>query len=41
MPPHALLEPRRASTLDVPEEQRLAFWEDYNTSILVGLKCTS
>ena len=41
MPPHALLETRRASTRDVPEEQRLAFWEDYNTSILVGLKCTS
>lgn len=41
MPSHALLETRRASTRDVPEEQRLAFWEDFNTSILIGLKCTS
>ncbi len=41
MPAHALLETRRASTQDIPLEQRLAFWEDYNASILVGLKCSS
>lgn len=29
MPAHALLETRRASTQDIPLEQRLAFWEDY------------
>ncbi|HFX1846940.1 TPA: hypothetical protein ACID3S_006398, partial [Pseudomonas aeruginosa] len=27
MPAHALLETRRASTQDIPLEQRLAFWE--------------
>ena len=40
MPAHALLETRRAST-GHSLEQRLAFWEDYNASILVGLKCSS
>ncbi|WP_069865754.1 AraC family transcriptional regulator [Pseudomonas citronellolis] len=41
MSAHVLLEARRASTQDIPLEQRLAFWEDYNASILVGLKCSS
>lgn len=36
-----VLETRRASTRDIPLEQRLAFWEDYNASILVGLRCSS
>lgn len=36
-----VLETRRASTQDIPLEQRLAFWEDYNASILVGLRCSS
>lgn len=36
-----LLEARRGCTQNIPLEQRLAFWEDYNASILVGLKCTS
>lgn len=35
------LETRRASTKDVPLEQRQAFWEDYNASALVGLSCSS
>ncbi|MFC5698438.1 helix-turn-helix domain-containing protein [Pseudomonas sp. GCM10022186] len=37
----ALLETRRASTHDIPLEQRLSFWEQYNASCLVGLKCSS
>lgn len=37
----ALIETRRASTCDIPVEQRLRFWEQYNASILVGLKCSS
>lgn len=41
MPATTVLETRRASTLDLPVEQRLAFWDDYNASILVGLKCSS
>ncbi|WP_437883680.1 helix-turn-helix domain-containing protein [Pseudomonas sp. LRF_L74] len=41
MPAHALLETRRASTGDVPQDQRLAFWEHYNRSLLVGLRCSS
>src|SRR5476651_1304008 len=41
MTANALLEIRRASTQDTPLEQRLEFWEDYNSSILVGLKCSS
>lgn len=32
---------RRASTDDHPVDQRLAFWEQYNASTLVGLKCSS
>jgi AraC-like DNA-binding protein len=36
-----LLETLRASTQDVPLEQRLEFWENYNASMLVGLKCSS
>lgn len=38
---NSLLDIRRASTQDIPLEQRLEFWEDYNASILVGLKCSS
>lgn len=38
---HTLLETRRASTQGVPLEQRIAFWEAYNASILVGLRCSS
>jgi AraC-like DNA-binding protein len=41
MTANALLEIRRASTQDTPLEQRLEFWENYNSSILVGLKCSS
>lgn len=41
MSEHTLLETRRASTRNIPVEQRLAFWEDYNASMLVGLKCSS
>ncbi|WP_212632061.1 helix-turn-helix domain-containing protein [Pseudomonas sp. KB-10] len=41
MPATHVLETQRASTLDIPPEQRLAFWEDYNASILVGLRCSS
>ena len=37
----SLLDTRRASTDDLPPDQRLAFWEHYNTSTLVGLKCSS
>ena len=37
----ALLETRRASTHDIPLDQRLSFWEQYNASCLVGLKCSS
>ncbi|MGG2396602.1 helix-turn-helix domain-containing protein [Pseudomonas sp. SH1-B] len=36
-----LLETRRASTQGIPPEQRLAFWEDYNATALVGLRCSS
>lgn len=36
-----LLRTRRASTDDLPEDQRLAFWEQYNASTLVGLRCSS
>lgn len=41
MTAHVMLETQRGSTHDIPLEQRLAFWEDYNASMLVGLKCTS
>ncbi|MGZ0716756.1 helix-turn-helix domain-containing protein [Pseudomonas palleroniana] len=41
MPANALLDIRRASTQDTPLEQRLEFWENYNSSFLVGLKCSS
>lgn len=41
MSPCALLETRHASTQAVDLDQRLAFWEDYNASTLVGLKCNS
>ncbi|MDH4567112.1 helix-turn-helix domain-containing protein [Pseudomonas sp. BN414] len=41
MTSYALLETRRASTHDIPLDQRLSFWEQYNASILVGLKCSS
>ncbi|MFZ6049585.1 AraC family transcriptional regulator [Pseudomonas sp. CR3202] len=37
----ALLETRRADTHDIPLDQRLSFWEQYNASCLVGLKCSS
>lgn len=37
----ALLETQRASTDDLPLDQRVAFWEQYNASTLVGLKCSS
>jgi AraC-like DNA-binding protein len=36
-----LLDTQRASTDDLPLDQRVAFWEQYNTSTLVGLKCSS
>ncbi|UCP11645.1 helix-turn-helix domain-containing protein [Pseudomonas sp. MM213] len=36
-----LLDTRRATTDCVPLDQRLAFWEQYNASTLVGLKCSS
>ncbi|WP_122663344.1 helix-turn-helix domain-containing protein [Pseudomonas viridiflava] len=36
-----LLGTRRASTDNIPLDQRLAFWEQYNASTLVGLKCSS
>lgn len=32
---------RRASTDDLPVDQRLEFWEQYNASTLVGLRCSS
>ncbi|MGC5703295.1 AraC family transcriptional regulator [Pseudomonas sp. NFXW11] len=41
MSPCALLETRHASTQAVALDQRLSFWEDYNASTLVGLKCNS
>lgn len=41
MSPCALLETRHASTQAVDPEQRLSFWEDYNATTLVGLKCNS
>ncbi len=41
MSPCALLETRHASTQAVELDQRLRFWEDYNASTLVGLKCNS
>lgn len=41
MTANALLEIRRASTQDTPLEQRLEFWENYNSATLVGLKCSS
>ncbi|OLF53627.1 helix-turn-helix transcriptional regulator [Pseudomonas chlororaphis] len=41
MSPCALLETRHACTQGVALDQRLAFWEDYNASSLVGLKCTT
>ncbi|KPX18231.1 Transcriptional regulator, AraC family [Pseudomonas syringae pv. delphinii] len=37
----ALLDTQCASTDDLPEDQRVAFWEQYNASTLVGLKCSS
>ncbi|AZF43390.1 Transcriptional regulator, AraC family [Pseudomonas sp. R1-43-08] len=37
----ALLDTQRASTDDLPMDQRVAFWEQYNASTLVGLKCSS
>ncbi|UVM70401.1 helix-turn-helix domain-containing protein [Pseudomonas alvandae] len=37
----SLLDTRRASTDDLPVDQRVAFWEQYNASTLVGLKCSS
>ncbi len=37
----ALLETRRASTHGMPLDQRLGFWEQYNATSLVGLKCSS
>ncbi len=37
----ALLDTQCASTDDLPPEQRVAFWEQYNASTLVGLKCSS
>ncbi|MFL6878559.1 helix-turn-helix domain-containing protein [Pseudomonas marginalis] len=37
----ALLDTQRASTDDLPLDQRVAFWEQYNASTLVGLKCSS
>jgi AraC-like DNA-binding protein len=36
-----LLDAQRASTHDLPPDQRVAFWEQYNASTLVGLKCSS
>lgn len=41
MSPCALLETRHASTQAIDRDLRLAFWEDYNASTLVGLKCNS
>ncbi|MHC5351925.1 helix-turn-helix domain-containing protein [Metapseudomonas furukawaii] len=41
MTPSTLLETRRASTRDIPVDQRLRFWEQYNASALVGLKCSA
>lgn len=41
MSPCALLETRHACTQGIALDQRLAFWEDYNASTLVGLKCSS
>nr|WP_189672150.1 helix-turn-helix domain-containing protein [Pseudomonas sp. SWRI18] len=32
---------KRASTDDLPVDQRVAFWGQYNASTLVGLKCSS
>jgi AraC-like DNA-binding protein len=37
----SLLDTQRASTDDFPQDQRLAFWEQYNASTLVGLRCSS
>ena len=37
----ALLDTQRASTDDLPLDQRVVFWEQYNASTLVGLKCSS
>lgn len=37
----SLLDTRRASTDCVSLDQRTAFWEQYNASTLVGLKCSS
>ncbi|GAB7528614.1 AraC family transcriptional regulator [Pseudomonas sp. 3A(2025)] len=39
--PALLLDTRRASTDALPVDQRVAFWEQYNASTLVGLKCSS
>ena len=36
-----LLDTQRASTDDLPLDQRVAFWEQYNASTLVGLRCSS
>ncbi|MGN2436444.1 helix-turn-helix domain-containing protein [Pseudomonas syringae] len=37
----ALLDTQCAGTDDLPVDQRVAFWEQYNASTLVGLKCSS
>lgn len=37
----ALLEIRHADTQSIAPPQRLAFWENYNATSLVGLKCNS
>lgn len=41
MTAHTLLKTRCASTENIPSEHRLAFWDDYNASILVGLRSSS
>jgi len=41
MTPCAMLDTRRASTESIPLDQRLAFWEQYNATTLVGLRCST
>lgn len=38
---HGLMSATAVSTDDVSAEQRVAFWESYNASVLVGLRCSS
>jgi AraC-like DNA-binding protein len=37
----SLVRPAEVSTNEVSPDQRVAFWESYNESVLVGLRCSS